>query len=144
MHGKGGVHGGGACMAGGMVGWGIHGRGHAWWGGMHGRGAGMVGGHACQRGVHSKWACVAREACVTRGLHGRGTCVVQGMRGKRDGHCSGQFASYWNAFLLTLGVYSKPIYLFLSRYIFLHFLPLSCKLSVSTTDISPSGPLPSS
>ena len=33
------------CMAGGMHGRGVHGRGHAWLEGMHGR------GHACKRGV---------------------------------------------------------------------------------------------
>ena len=28
-------------------------------------------------------------------------CVAGGsMHGSRDGHCSGQYASYWNAFLL--------------------------------------------
>ena len=36
-----------------------------------------------------------RGTCVERGVHGMG-----GMRGRRDGHCSGRYASYWNAFLL--------------------------------------------
>ena len=31
------------------------------------------------------------------GMHGGG-----GMRGRRDGHCSGRYASYLNAFLLNL------------------------------------------
>ena len=34
-----------------------------------------------------------------RGVHVRGACVG-GMSGRRDGHCSGWYASYWNAFLL--------------------------------------------
>ena len=38
------------------------------------------------------------QACVKNsvhsgGLHGRGS-----VRGRKDGHCSGWFASYWNAF----------------------------------------------
>ena len=44
------------------------------------------GGHAWQ------------EACVVGGgMHGGG-----GMRGRRDGHCNGRYASYLNAFLLNL------------------------------------------
>ena len=46
-------------------------------GGMHGRGACVAGGHAWQ-----------------------GVCMLGGMHGKRDCHCSGRYASYWNAFLL--------------------------------------------
>ena len=46
-----------------------------------------VGGHVwVGRGVHDKsWACV---------------CGGGGVRGRRDGLCSGRYASYWNAFLL--------------------------------------------
>ena len=35
------------------------------------------------------------------GVHGRGVCMAGGggFRGRRDSHCSGQYASYWNAFL---------------------------------------------
>ena len=65
IRGKGDVHGGGACMAGG-----VHGRMCVWWG------AYMVGGISWQ------------GACIARG----------GVRGRRDGHCSGWYASYWNAF----------------------------------------------
>ena len=81
-----GVHGRAACMEGDM-----HGRGHAWWrghvwwGGMHG--GGMLGGGCA-------WQ---------RGMCGRGG----GLRGRRDGHCSRQYASYWNAFLLLLYIYIK-------------------------------------
>ena len=35
-----------------------------------------------------------------RGMHGKGVCGGGGMRGRRDGHCSGRYASYWNAFFL--------------------------------------------
>ena len=34
--------------------------------------------------------------------HGGGVCVARGgggVRGRREGHCSGRYASYWNAFL---------------------------------------------
>ena len=52
-----------------------------------------------------------REACMAGGMHGRGACVAGrsmwwggvwqgGVRGRRDGHCSRWYASYWNAFLL--------------------------------------------
>ena len=55
-------------------------RGHAWQGNMCGQGA-----------------------CMAGGVHGRGMCVMGvgggGMRGRRDGHCSGWYASYWNVFL---------------------------------------------
>ena len=54
-------------------------------GGMHGgvQGACMAGGRVV-------------GACMAGGVHGRG------MRGRRDGHCSGRYASYWNAFLFTM------------------------------------------
>ena len=85
---------GGVCMAGG-----VHGGGHVWQG-MHGR------GHAWQ------------GACVAGGMHGTGACVVRGacmvggMHGAEEGHAwcgkyygiqsmSGQYAPYWNAFLLS-------------------------------------------
>ena len=38
--------------------------------------------------------CMVKGACVVRGTHGGG------MLGSRDGHCSGRYAFYWNAFLL--------------------------------------------
>ena len=37
-------------------------------------------------GMCSKAVCVA------------GACMAGGMHGRRDGHCSGRYASYWNAF----------------------------------------------
>ena len=76
------------------------GGGHAWQGdmhdgGMHGRGVCIVGGHVWQWDMpdkeHAWW----------------GACVVEDMHSRRDGHCSGRYASYWNAFLLTLEVYFK-------------------------------------
>ena len=69
----------GACVAGSMCGRGgggdewqgdMHGMGCVWQGGMHGRG-------------HVWW----------------GHAWLGGMCGRRDGHCSGRYASYWNAFL---------------------------------------------
>ena len=38
-----------------------------------------------------------------------GVCVTGGVHGRRDGHCSGWYASYWNAFLLIEKSYSRPI-----------------------------------
>ena len=50
------------------------------------------------------------------GMHGKGACMAGGgMRGRRDGHCSGRYASYWNAFLFQLT--SKHI-------LFVHTLPM--------------------
>ena len=54
--------------------------------------------------------CIVKGVCMAGGMHGggihgkggvhgRGACVVGGMHGRRDGHCSGRYASYWNAFL---------------------------------------------
>ena len=66
----------GACVA-----RGVYGRGHVWWQG----------------------------ACMAGGIQGRGhawqgECMVGGMHGRRYGHCSGWYASNWNAFfLLVLG-----------------------------------------
>ena len=68
---------GGACVGGGacVIGGGMRGRGHAWQGTCVAGG----GGHAWLGG-----------RCAWRG----------GMRDRRDDHCSGRYASYWNAFLL--------------------------------------------
>ena len=52
----------------------------------------MAGGHAW-------WGvCMAGGACVVGG------CAWQGgdMHGRKNGNCSGRYASYWNAFLLLL------------------------------------------
>ena len=45
-------------------------------------------------GVHGRGR-VWQGACITGGMHGRGH-----MHGRRNGHCSGQYTSYWNAFFL--------------------------------------------
>ena len=74
---QGGMCGRGVCVAGG----------HVWWEDVCG------GGHAWQGGMHDKG-----------GIHGRGMggmCGRGGMHCRRDGHCSGWYASYWNAYLLT-------------------------------------------
>ena len=60
-----------------------------WQGDMHGRGV-HGGGKDVWQGV-----CVAGEACMAGGVCGR-----------RDGHCSRQYASYWNAFLLHYVLYT--------------------------------------
>ena len=63
-------------------------------GGVHGGG----GGHAaCMAGdMHGGGACMAGR------LVWQGVCMVggRGVHGRRDGHCSGRYTSYWNAFLL--------------------------------------------
>ena len=58
-------------------------------GGMHGK------GHTWQA-VCVVGACMAGGMCGKEGgVHGKGN-----MCGRRDGHCSGRYVSYWNAFLL--------------------------------------------
>ena len=62
------------------------------------RGWGGIGGHAwLVGGMHDRGACVAGGGHVWLG---GGACVAGDMRSKRDGHCSGRYASYWNALLL--------------------------------------------
>ena len=107
-------------------------------GGMHGE-----GGHACQGGVHGKGGggavcgeeegvCMVKGVFVVKGggghmwqkggvcgkgdMHGRGgTCVAGGgMHGRRDGHCSGRYASYWNAFLFRKDFVPVPRSIFIS------------------------------
>ena len=58
-------------------------------GGMCGRGACMAGG-MCGSG-----------ACIAGGVCGKG-----GVRGRKNGKCSGRYASYWNAFLLNSNFYT--------------------------------------
>ena len=56
----------------------------------------MVKGGACvvKGGVRGKRGCVWRGVHTwRRDVHGRG------MRGRIGGHCSGRYASYWNASL---------------------------------------------
>ena len=78
---------GGGMRGGECAGWGAW-QGGAWW--EHAwQGACVAGGHAWQG------ACVAEGACMAGGVRGKGA-----VHGRRDGHCSGQYASYWNAFLL--------------------------------------------
>ena len=55
---------------------------------MDGKGWGVCG----EGGMHSK-----RGHAWQRGAYSAG-----GMRGRRDGQCSGRYASYWNAFLLNV------------------------------------------
>ena len=80
-----------------------------WQGGMRGRGACMAA-EACVAGGHVwQGACmVGRGTCMIGGMHGRRRgmhgrkCAWQGdMHGRRDGYCSGWYASYWNAFLFV-------------------------------------------
>ena len=63
-------------------------------GGMHGGGGVMCDRQACM---------------VGGGMYGRG-CAWLGACVAGDGHCSGRYASYWNAFLLQLNLsaFLKP------------------------------------
>ena len=95
----GGIHGGGehawqgTCVAGGMHGrWGVHGKGHAWWGGgMNGRGVCMARGHmwqgACMAHTSPPWQ-ILRDTVNERAVRILLECilVVQLFRCSR---CSG-------------------------------------------------------
>ena len=95
----------GVCMAKGECAWqgtcipggGVHGReGVHGWGGMHGKGACVAGvwqGEHVWQGASMGERCHGGHAWQLRhAWHG-------GMHGRKDSHCSGQYASYWNAFL---------------------------------------------
>ena len=65
----------------------------------------MAGGCAWQRGHKWQGVCVAEGACVVEACMAGGGMHVWwggGTHGRRDGHCSGRYVSYWNAFLLHL------------------------------------------
>ena len=57
----------------------------------------MAGGACVAGGCMHGWG---GWACVAGGVHGGGHAWQGGVRGMRNGHCSGRYASYWNAFLL--------------------------------------------
>ena len=62
----------------------------------------MLGGmHA--RGRHGKGTCVAKGPAWPWGCACLGGVLPGGMHGRRDSHCSGWYASYWNAFLFLKG-----------------------------------------
>ena len=103
-------------------------------GGMHHRGTYMAGGMCCGGGMHGGGACMAGEhtwqgACVM-GVHGGG-----GVHGRRDGHCSGRYASYWNAFLFLkfLEGTNTPVSGFKARTI-MPLLPHSVRTGRRSTD----------
>ena len=82
----------------------MHGRGACMAGRIHGRGACMAGECAWQGDMHGRGACMARGVYggghVWQGAGIVGEQAWQDMHGRRDGHCSRWYASYWNAFLL--------------------------------------------
>ena len=77
-----------------------------------GEGACMAGGCAWPGGIYGTGWVVGGGACMAGGLHGKGggVCVAGGGRAWQDGHCSGQYASYWNAFLLKILILLTPIF----------------------------------
>ena len=65
---------------------------------MRGRSGACVAG-ACMAGEHAWWGAWHGVCVHGRGMHGGGHARGRGMRGRRDGHCSRRYASYWNASL---------------------------------------------
>ena len=68
---------------------GVCGRGHVWRGGVW-QGGSMHGGGVHGEGHAWQGACMAG-----------GHAWQVGMSGRRVGHCSGWYVTYWNAFLLN-------------------------------------------
>ena len=78
--------------------------------------------HSVHRGRHA-WG-----SCVVGGMRGRGVRMAGGMHvgkggvglhGRRDGHCSRWYASYWNAFLFPIEFFAV-----FTKMIDLTFLPM--------------------
>ena len=66
-------------------------------------GASCSGGQGVwMAGVSMAEACMAGGCAWQGAMHDRGACVAGGVRARRDGHCSGRYASFWNAFLLLV------------------------------------------
>ena len=72
----------------------------------------MEGGHAWWGGACMARGCTARghawQGACMGGLCGRGGMCGRGVQGRRDGHYSEWYASYWNAFLFFL---QRPVIL---------------------------------
>ena len=88
-----------------------------WWGvcvvvgGMHGWGACVVGGmHGCEGHVWLQGACVAAG-----GICGCGGGVCMGYDEIRS--MSGQYASYWNAFLFVFYFFMNQVSVLISKQI---------------------------
>ena len=68
-------------------------------------------GHAWQEACMVGWACVEGQVCMA-GRHawwGHAWQEWACVHGSRDGHCSEQYASYWNAFFfLNITQFSLP------------------------------------
>ena len=75
---------------------GMHDGGHMW------KGACVVGG------MHGGGEHVWQGACMAGGVHGghvwHRAWMTGGMHDRRDSHCSGRYAPYWNAFLFKIKI----------------------------------------
>ena len=84
--------------------------GGVWQGEVCGRRRCMAGGKCMEGEVHGR----GQGACLEGGVCMVGACMAgsmhggEGMHGRRNGHWSGHYASYWNAFLfyIPLGLIS--------------------------------------
>ena len=64
-----------------------------------------IGGGGCVAGLFIAGGSAWQGGVRGWGMHGRGAHVWRGgggVHGRRDGHCNGRHASYWNAFLLRV------------------------------------------
>ena len=70
--------------------------------------AGCVGG-ACIAGCIHSWGHVWWWHAWW------GACMVGGVRGRRDGHCTGRYASRWNAVLFILFPFPDQVLSFMLK-----------------------------
>ena len=89
---------------------------------MHGE-----GGHVWQRrACVAKGVCMVKGSCMARGyalqgdVHGRGCAWQGGYVCRRDSHCSGWYASYWNTFLFFSKFLSQKLKKIRSRHVHSH------------------------
>ena len=68
------------------------------------------------------------RVCVVGGVW-QGVCMEGGMHGRRDGHCSGQYASYWNAFLFIFVFQPVNVTLVQKKYALSHKIMVVVQLT---------------
>ena len=67
-------------------------------------GEGGMWRRGCMAGV-----CVVGGDMHARGHAWQGACVARGVRGRRDGHCNGRYAPYWNTFLFRILLVTRTV-----------------------------------
>ena len=67
---------------------------------------------ACMAGDVHGGGVYGRGVCMVRGHAWQGVAgIAGGMHGRKDGHCSSRYASYWNAFMFAFMFRDSCLYL---------------------------------